>query len=587
LPEPLGPQKTDLQVDVLQIVLRRAANDDVVLRAVGVGERGGGLPTAGGVSARGLRKPRDCYPWASGRTSALLPQHVPQRLPRVRLLARGDVLRRPFGDDAAAAGTPFRTEVEHPIRGFDDIEIVFDNDDGVPGIDEAVQHAEQVFDVDEMQPGRRFVENVDRLAGGALAKLLGQLHALGFTAGERGGRLTELEVIEADVVQRLQQVIDLLDVLEVLERLLHVHVEHLGDALPLEPDLQRLLAEPPPLADRARHPDVGEEIHLQLGRAVPLARLAAAPLDVEAEPARLEPPAFRVRQLRVQVADQIEQLDVRRRVGPGRAADRRLIDVDRFVDVLQPLDAVVRARLAQPFVDVAVQDFPQDVVDERTLPAAAHAGDAQKRAQRQRRRDVLQVVMPGVVDLQQFLARRTTLRGDRDLLATREIRAGQAVLGRLEIGDGPFGDDLSAADAGAGAEVHDVIGGVHGFVIVLDDDDGVALIAQVLQRAEQHLVVARMQADRRLVQDVDHADEAATDLPGEPDALRLPAGQRRCGAVQRQIVETAAQQKAEPAADFFQDFVGDEAFGVVELEFGEELRGVGDAQCADFGERER
>ena len=72
-----------------------------------------------------------------------------------------------------------------------------------------------------------------------------------------------------------------------LERLLDVHLEDVADALPLEPDVQGLAVEPLPLADRAGDPDVGQEVHLQPVRAVPLAGLAPPAGDVEAEPARL------------------------------------------------------------------------------------------------------------------------------------------------------------------------------------------------------------------------------------------------------------------------------------------------------------
>ena len=57
------------------------------------------------------------------------------------------------------------------------------------------------------------------------------------------------------------------------------------------------------------------------------------------------------------------------------------------------------------------------------------------------------------------------------------------------------------------------------------------------ERVEQPVVVARVQADRRLVENVQHADQAAADLPGQADALRFAAGERRGGAVERQVVE--------------------------------------------------
>ena len=44
--------------------------------------------------------------------------------------------------------------------------------------------------------------------------------------------------------------------------------------------------------------------------------------------------------------------------------------------------------------------------------------------------------------------------------------------------------------AGARAHVHDVIGGQDGVEVVLDDDDGVAQIAQPFQGGQQAVVVA-------------------------------------------------------------------------------------------------
>jgi hypothetical protein len=50
-------------------------------------------------------------------------------------------------------------------------------------------------------------------------------------------------------------------------------------------------------------------------------------------------------------------------------------------------------------------------------------------------------------------------------------------------------------------------------------------------RAEQSLVVARVEADGRFVEDVEHADQTAADLAGEPDALRFAAREGRGGAI--------------------------------------------------------
>ena len=86
--------------------------------------------------------------------------------------------------------------------------------------------------------------------------------------------------------------------------------------------------------------------------------------------------------------------------------------------------------------------------------------------------------------------------------------------------------------AGAGADVDDVVGEAHGLLVVLDDDDRVAEVAQAQERLDEAVVVALVQADAGLVEDVEHADERRADLRGQADALRLAAGERGRGALQ-------------------------------------------------------
>ena len=94
----------------------------------------------------------------------------------------------------------------------------------------------------------------------------------------------------------------------------------------------------------------------------------------------------------------------------------------------------------------------------------------------------------------------------------------------------PGRGDLAAAVARAGAEVDEVVGRLDHLAVVLDQDQRVAQVAEVPQRREQPGVVARVQADRRLVEHVEHAGQAAADLAGQPDPLALAAGERRRAA---------------------------------------------------------
>ena len=195
-----------------------------------------------------------------------------------------------------------------------------------------------------------------------------------------------------------------------------------------------------------------------------------------------------------------------------------------------------------------------------------------KQPERDLGRHVLQVVLGGADDLERLaLLRRAALFRQRDLPRAGEILPGEAGGVGHDVVGRALGDDLAAVDAGAGADVDHVVGLHDGVLVVLDDDDGVADVAQVLERAEQALVVALMQPDRRLVEHVEHAGEAGADLRGEADALGFAARQRAGGARQRQIFEADVVEEREPLADLLQDARGD-----LVLLLGEGLRQLGE-----------
>ena len=100
-------------------------------------------------------------------------------------------------------------------------------------------------------------------------------------------------------------------------------------------------------------------------------------------------------------------------------------------------------------------------------------------------------------------------------------------------------------DARAGAHVHDVVGGIHGVLVVLHHDERIPQVAQALERGQKLGVVALVQADGGLVEDVEHAHQAGTDLRSQADALRLAAGKGGRRARQREVGQAHAVQKAQ------------------------------------------
>ena len=104
--------------------------------------------------------------------------------------AAGDVLGRAGHDDLAAGVAALRPEIDHMVRGLDDVHMVLDQENGMAGVDQPVQRLEQALDVGEVEAGGRLVEDVDgvlrALQGAQLAR---DLDPLRLAARQRRRRL--------------------------------------------------------------------------------------------------------------------------------------------------------------------------------------------------------------------------------------------------------------------------------------------------------------------------------------------------------------------------------------------------------------
>ena len=194
--------------------------------------------------------------------------------------------------------------------------------------------------------------------------------------------------------------------------------------------------------------------------------------------------------------------------------------------MLQALDALVRGRGLARTVELARGRLVERVDQERGLAAAGDAGDAGEETERDLGGDVLEIVAARTDHPQGPSQVRGPPLRNRNRALAREIFAGDRRGRGHEIRDAALRDDLTAVDPGAGADVDHVIGGADRILVVLDHQHRVAEVAQALERLEQPRVVALMQPDRGLVQNVEHAGEPRADLRGEPDALALAAGER-------------------------------------------------------------
>ena len=234
-----------------------------------------------------------------------------------------------------------------------------------------------------------------------------------------------------------------------------------------------------------------------------------------------------------------------------------MIDDDHLVERLRPLDRVKSSRLG----DLAAEQPPQfrleHISHQRTLAAPRHPRHAEEHAERKGNVDPLEIVVTHAAELDACAGRRAAVLRHLNRIAAGEKGSRQAALIGCHIVGRAGGDHFAPAFARPGAKIDHPVGGPNRLFIMLDNDDGVPLVAQGLKRAEQFDIVAGMEADRGFVEHIKHAGETGADLGCQPDALALAAGERGGPALERQISQPDSVEEFQAGPDLFEQFGGD------------------------------
>jgi len=122
-------------------------------------------------------------------------------------------------------------------------------------------------------------------------------------------------------------------------------------------DLEGLAVVTVAFADIASDVDIGQEVHFDPVDAVAAAGLAAAALDIEAEAAVLVATGAGVLGAGKQLPDQVEHSGIGRRVGARGPSNRRLVDRNDFVEMLESCNPVESAGKAARTIEVCSQFF--------------------------------------------------------------------------------------------------------------------------------------------------------------------------------------------------------------------------------------
>ena len=237
-------------------------------------------------------------------------------------------------------------------------------------------------------------------------------------------------------------------------------------------------------------------------------------------------------------------------------------------------------------VELARQRLVENVVDQRALARPADAGDRHQAAERDLHVHGLEVVGTGAANHDLALGFLTAGRRRDDAVAAGEVGAGQRTVAVADqVRRRALENHLPTQLAGAGTKVHDIVGRANGFFVVLHHHHRVAEIAQSAQRRQQLPVVALVQADRGLVQDVQHTGEVRANLRRETNALPLPTRQGSRRTRERQVADADVVQEAQPIANLLQDTRGDDRLAPLQLDGVEHGEGARHGQVHVIGHR--
>ena len=259
-----------------------------------------------------------------------------------------------------------------------------------------------------------------------------------------------------------------------------------------------------------------------------------------------------------------------------------MIDVDHLVDVLDAGDLAIRTRTPVGMVNAIRQRRSQRIGDQRAFTATGNARDDGEGTERNRQRHIVQVVLGCAGKFQGSALGLTTLLRHGDYATTGKIISSERTFCCSYLLRRSGGYHHTAALTRARTHVNHIISGADGIFVVLDDDNGVAEIAKVLERADKALIVTLVQADGRFIENVKNAHQARADLRSQTDTLRFAAGKGCSSTFKGQVIQAYIDQELQTRDDFLRDRVSNRTLLPLETQIAEEAVTIKSAHLANL-----
>src|SRR6202046_5119031 len=252
-------------------------------------------------------------------------QNARQVFSSMRLRIPRHLLRRPRSHHAAAFLPAFRSKIDHPVRRFDHVKVVLDDQHRSATFNQFAKRSQKFLYVVKVKSRGWLVKNIQDAGILLPRKMRCKFQSLCFASRKRRARLSQSEVPESDFFQHSQPRSNFRIRREKRKRLAHRHLQHIMNVLFFVTHVQHrtLVTCPPAIFADQLH--VSEKTHLHRYGSISLARFAPTAGNVEGKMSSRESALLRFRCRRKKFSYRIERLQIRSRISRRRSPDRRLI----------------------------------------------------------------------------------------------------------------------------------------------------------------------------------------------------------------------------------------------------------------------
>ena len=132
--------------------------------------------------------------------------------------------------------------------------------------------------------------------------------------------------------------------------------------------------------------------------------------------------------------------------------------------------------------------------------------------------------------------------GGADDLAARYRPVGESGFADRERTS--LGHDPAAVASGPRAHVDHMVRRADDIGVVLDDDDGIAPAGHSPEQADESGRIARVETDRRFVENIGHTGKAGAQHFGQPQPLGFASGKRGRAAVDTEVIQSDVSDEA-------------------------------------------